>query len=91
MACANDFIEIVKYLLENGADVNFKNQSSNTPLHWAALNGRVSIVEFLLEQKADPNVKNEFDRIPFEEALQNGFTDVAVSALLYLHAHNDIV
>ncbi|CDW91416.1 ankyrin repeat domain-containing protein [Stylonychia lemnae] len=78
MACANNFIEIAKYLLINGANPNLKNQSNNTPLHWAALNGRVEIVELLLEHKADPNIKNEFDRIPFEEALQNGFANVGV-------------
>ena len=32
MACANGYPEIVKYLLENGADPNAVNQSMNTPL-----------------------------------------------------------
>ena len=83
MACANGFDEIVKFLIEKGADINAKNISGNTPLHWACLNGKSSIVDILLEQKVDDkhlvdvNAKNIFKRIPMEEALLAGRSDMA--------------
>ena len=49
--------------------MNCLNKSKNTPLHWAALNGRSEIIYILLEAGADPNLKNEFDHVPLEEAL----------------------
>jgi ankyrin repeat protein len=78
MACANGYLDIVKFLLLSNANPNHPNESKNTPLRmkylnnvldWAALNGRKEVVELLLESKADPNIKNEFDRIPLEDAL----------------------
>ena len=44
MACANGHKEIVKVLIEHKAQVNCLNKSKNTPLHWAALNGRSEII-----------------------------------------------
>ena len=59
----------MKLLLVNNADPNIPNASKNTPLHWAALNGKKEIVQLLLDSKADPNIKNEFHRIPLEDAI----------------------
>ena len=32
MACANNYLEIVKYLIDHGANQNLANASKNTPL-----------------------------------------------------------
>lgn len=37
--CLGD-IEITKMLIENGAEVNAKDENDRTPLHWAAENGK---------------------------------------------------
>ena len=51
-------IEIVKLLLERGANVSATNQDGNTPLHVAAFMCHTEIVELLLEQGASPHRKN---------------------------------
>ena len=62
------FPEILKYLLEtlkNGSStttsplINHKNNSGNTPLHWAALNTHLECVKALVQAGADVNVKND--------------------------------
>mmetsp|Transcript_15409 Transcript_15409/g.11217 ORF Transcript_15409/g.11217 Transcript_15409/m.11217 type:complete len:126 (-) Transcript_15409:178-555(-) len=77
MASANGHAEIVKVLLENGADPNVINEAGNTALHWAALNGKEDVVKLLLQYKADPNLKNTYGRLPIEEALQHSHTSIA--------------
>lgn len=48
-AAINNRLSIVRYLLKQGADPNFKSNSLNaTPLHWASRYGYVYIVDYLL-------------------------------------------
>ncbi|EYU45456.1 hypothetical protein MIMGU_mgv1a015521mg [Erythranthe guttata] len=44
MASANGHLDIVDYLIRNGADVNACNTEKNTPLHWACLNGHIEVL-----------------------------------------------
>ena len=53
-AAREGHIEIVRLLLENGADPNFELDSHITPLHMAAAFGQTAIVKLLLENGADP-------------------------------------
>ena len=53
-----DDLEIVKYLLENGADINAKDNYGTTALMKASSNGQLEIVQFLIENGADINIKN---------------------------------
>lgn len=50
-------IEMVKYLVENGADVNAAsgNKGRGTPLIYAAAANQIEVVKFLLDNKADIN------------------------------------
>lgn len=56
MAVAYDNLDIVKYLISKGFDVNKTNRRSRfTPLMAAVCYGRLEMVKFLIEQGADKN------------------------------------
>jgi ankyrin repeat protein len=52
-ACVQGNEEIVRILVDAGANVNIHNKYQNTPLHVAALNNYPNIVNYLLEHKSD--------------------------------------
>ncbi len=58
VAASKGNLEVVKLLLQRGANINTANSAGNTPLHLAVLNGHKEIVEFLVEEKADINKMN---------------------------------
>lgn len=51
---------MLRYLLENGADIDGQDFIGETPLFFAARGGEIETVKFLLAQGADINVKNTF-------------------------------
>jgi ankyrin repeat protein len=51
-------IEAVKQHLDDGADVNAKNDNGETPLHLAAMEDHKEIAELLITKGADVNAKN---------------------------------
>jgi ankyrin repeat protein/tRNA A-37 threonylcarbamoyl transferase component Bud32 len=51
--------DVVKLLLDKGADVNAKDREGRTALMWAASSGNVDIVKILLDAGADISAKNE--------------------------------
>jgi hypothetical protein len=59
MASYKGHLEIVKYLVEIGADVNAKNDEGDTALMGAIYNDRLEIVKYLVEHGADVNAKTE--------------------------------
>lgn len=48
-------INMVRYLLGQGANVNSSTAIGYTPLHQAAQQGHVLVISLLLESKAKPN------------------------------------
>ena len=52
-AARNGNVEIAHLILQNGAEVNVRNNGGNTPLHWAAIFGNVDILHLLVENGAD--------------------------------------
>lgn len=57
LASEENMIDLVKLLLENGADPNFSNLRRPTPLIIAARKGYTEIVNLLLTHKADVNLR----------------------------------
>lgn len=52
-AAQRGLVEVVGLLLENGADVNWRNKWNYTPMHEAALNFKPGIVRLLIDNEAD--------------------------------------
>jgi hypothetical protein len=56
--------DILKILIENGADVNGRGLLGNTPLHRASRMSRVEAGQFLIEQGADVDARNNYKSSP---------------------------
>jgi ankyrin repeat protein len=76
-AAAGNYTDIVKLLIENGAQVNVKQQAGVTPLHSAAQNGNVEMLILLLENGAEVNMRMEGGKLPADLAREKGFADIA--------------
>lgn len=67
--------EIVKILLDLGADPNAKNIVGFTPLHWAAQYGFIESAKLLLAAGAEVDVLNDFNALPLDLAISWGKDD----------------
>jgi ankyrin repeat protein len=58
LATKSESQECVRFLLQQGAGPNYRNNKGMTPLHIAAGNGNEAIMLLLLESSADPDSKD---------------------------------
>ena len=66
-------LNIVKFCLQNGANINLKDMEANeTPLHFAACYSKLEIVKILLQNGADINLKNRAGSTPLHFAVLLG-------------------
>jgi len=79
VACHCNHAEIVKLLLDNGADVNAHNSVCDEfPLNWACEYSNMEIVKILLDNHANVEMYNKASRRRFhgcERNRQNSFTE----------------
>jgi ankyrin repeat protein len=80
-AASNGKLEIVRLLVDNNRDPNYKDRDGETALTLAAENGHKDVVEFLLEKGADKNSKNGEGDAALILAVKNEHPEV-VSVLL---------
>ncbi|ESN96232.1 hypothetical protein HELRODRAFT_68450 [Helobdella robusta] len=57
-SCDRGNIEIVKYLLEKGANINLQDDELQTALHYAAFCNYIEVVKVLIEHGADCNIED---------------------------------
>ena len=76
-AAAGNYTEIARMLIENGAQVNVKQQAGTTPLHSAAQNGNLDLLILLLEKGAETNARMEGGKLPADLAREKGFAEIA--------------
>ncbi|MCA7010145.1 ankyrin repeat domain-containing protein [Wolbachia endosymbiont of Tribolium confusum] len=72
---------VVKALLDKGADVNLRDKDRKTPLHLAIEKGNENVVKALLDKGADVNLRDESESTPLCRAAKKGKMEI-VEALL---------
>lgn len=85
-AAENGYLELVKVLLENKANINAKNERNWTPLHAAAYNGYLEIVKVFVQNGADVNGKVINGCTALYYAVENGNENIV--DLLVKHGAN---
>eukprot|EP01032_Pedospumella_encystans_P009143 gene9143-10790_t len=75
-ACYKGHLEIVKLLVENGADMNVQEKDGYTPLHWAAYKGHVEVVDYLLSQGADATLVKKTGTTALQNASNQNIRDI---------------
>ena len=51
-------LEIVRIIIQNGAEINTKNLAGRSPLHFAVQTKELEVVKLLVQSGADINVKD---------------------------------
>lgn len=78
-ACKEGWLELVKFLLSKGFDVNTKDSRGRTPLIMATHFSDSSVVDFLIECKADVNLRGEGGLTLLHHACSRGWLDLVKS------------
>jgi ankyrin repeat protein len=79
--------EMIKLLIEGGAEVNIENHFGDSPLLQAVYRGDHGLVELLIRHGANLNHKNRFGDSPLQEAVNR---DLIVMATLLVEQGADI-
>ena len=76
-AASNGRMECMRILLDVGkANVNAKDNGSNTPLDYAASRGHIEAATLLIERGAEINPINEYNQTPLDIAHEYSETDL---------------
>jgi len=73
---SHENLSIVRYLLQNGANINAKHCLGKTPLFIASQNGHLGVVNLLLKNCADVNQADIHGATPLHVASREGHKDV---------------
>ncbi|CAG8385864.1 unnamed protein product [Penicillium salamii] len=76
LAAEDGFVDIIELLLNNGADVESRDETGRTPLSWAVENGHLNVTELLLENGANTESQDKTGRIILSWAVKGGFVDI---------------
>ena len=75
-ASLEGYLQVVRYLLRHGVDINTRNPANDTPLLLATWQGHLDVVQCLLEHGADTNLQNNDNATPLNWAAHFGHVDV---------------
>ena len=75
-AARDGHTEVVKLLIDNGADLNHKSNHGDTALMYAARDGHTDVVKFLIDNGVDLNHKNNVGGTALICAAREGRTEV---------------
>ncbi len=71
-AASDGQLEVAKYLLSKGANVNARNESGETPLFQASIQGHLDVITALLDAGADPNATEPHSYTPLSSVAEIG-------------------
>uniref|UniRef100_A0A1B0F9D1 Uncharacterized protein n=1 Tax=Glossina morsitans morsitans TaxID=37546 RepID=A0A1B0F9D1_GLOMM len=74
-------LQVVKLLVQNGADVNHNTKAQSSPLRAACYAGRLDIVKYLIEHGADINLGNKYNNTCIMIAAYKGHEHVVYTLL----------
>lgn len=75
-AVTNNRVEVVAFLLEQGAAPRFADATGLTPLHIAVWHGRAEPAKLLVERGADIHARDVFGDTPLHTAAMHGRVDM---------------
>lgn len=83
--------QMVKMLIENGADINHRTLDLRmSPLHLSVRNGSMVITDLLLSNGADINIRNKIDHTPLHVAVVTNNIEM-IRLLIIFNANVDAV
>ena len=80
--CENGDLEAIKYLIENNADIEARNEDGQTPLIIVSMRlswmmDQLEAVTYLVEKNADVQARDKDGKSAFDWAKENGRDDIA--------------
>ena len=82
--------EATRLLIENGADVNLKDDNGSTPLHGAAVFGRADVAKLLVENGANLQVRNNDGGTPADALQLDWRTTTFIGGLMGVEVEKNI-
>ncbi|XP_069555137.1 cyclin-dependent kinase 4 inhibitor C isoform X1 [Brachyistius frenatus] len=86
-AAREGYVDSVRVLVNNGADVNLADNRGNLPLHLAAGEGYLEVVELLLGRTANPQKANDEGDTAGQLARRRGKMETAAFIDVHLGFH----
>ena len=68
--------DMIKELIQAGADIHVIDQEGNTGLHYALQSGNIEVARYLIKKGADYNHSNNDGETPVQIAVENGYETV---------------
>ena len=72
----NNNLTIINFLIENGSEIDCKNQYDQTPLLYSANFGYFEVFKLLIEKDANINQRNKSNWTSLHYAASNGYLDL---------------
>lgn len=72
IAASNGQLRMVKFLIENGAELDKRDKLQWTPLMWAVHSGKVTVLNYLIKKGAKLDISDKYGWTPL---MQSAFMD----------------
>jgi ankyrin repeat protein len=77
LAASSGQVEVMRWLIRNGAEVNTRTDQNANPLMFAVANNKTEAVKALLQYKPDVNIITTYWETPLLAAAKNGNLEIA--------------